>query len=369
MAPAIARVPLIRPTIGALVVLGFAMGTYAVITNVPSDHVLRKAVRAVTSTAFYTSDIMNDPEDLNEAVCDERSCIARNLFAPGEGIMYCYSCLDVEECNGYNANLCTKIAWQLGIFTGGTVGLESYDVQDVWGQNANQCNQFGCLRYYFVGLNSNFESDSSIAVNMNNAVELYTTKCNNKGTLKKTMHENNQLGVKANTLSCTCTALDTYVSSTSGNCVDQPFCGRGEFMSPDLKTSQRTCSACPDNRYENRDEHRSTKCPGEQPTCAQGEYISRDTKTASRACSLCPSNQFQTAVNHRQGSCILAPDLDCNGHGQFDQTTGCVCDNLWIGIACQFSDVTTCSGAGTVSYDGICNCDGYVQSQKSSASD
>jgi len=62
-------------------------------------------------------------------------------------------------------------------------------------------------------------------------------------------------------------------------------------------------------------------------------------------------------------SCVPCPGgtvNPCNGHGVCsDGAAGsglCSCNVGYIGSACQYSDATTCSGHGTVSYQGSCSC-------------
>jgi hypothetical protein len=51
----------------------------------------------------------------------------------------------------------------------------------------------------------------------------------------------------------------------------------------------------------------------------------------------------------------------CSGHGRCDDlrygSGTCRCDRYYIGVACQYGDVETCSDHGFARYDGSCLCD------------
>merc|ERR1711871_1190370 len=60
-------------------------------------------------------------------------------------------------------------------------------------------------------------------------------------------------------------------------CKAQPYCGQGQYMSPQSATQRRSCHACPANTYQPSTSHRQTVCLA-QPTCGQGQKISTDSK-------------------------------------------------------------------------------------------
>lgn len=97
-------------------------------------------------------------------------------------------------------------------------------------------------------------------------------------------------------------------------CTPQPTCAPGQFVSPDSATSRRTCEPCPKDTYQDKSDHRETRCK-EQPTCGPGEKFTTSF-TERRQCSECGPDQYQGSSDSSalQTECIDQPYC---GRGQY----------------------------------------------------
>lgn len=197
-------------------------------------------------------------------------------------------------------------------------------------------------------------------------------------------------------------------SALQTECIDQPYCSRGQYMSQYSKTARRTCMDCPqspDQSFQSQKKHRRTQCIV-QPTCPQGTRY-KASLVEERACEDCVAGTYQDATGHRSivcnpqqpcmagygflgdnkspGECVackegtvqpkinhfekcrdkdvVAPTTKCNNGGELNADGECDCDSSVTGFAgrtcSEFSKETTCNGFGTVSYDastGLASC-------------
>ena len=104
---------------------------------------------------------------------------------------------------------------------------------------------------------------------------------------------------------CIPCAPNTYTNVTNAHtCTLQPFCAAGQFMSKESFAQKRTCSPCPQGKYQDQLEHRRMQCEP-QTRCPVGQSIVDETNPAvvKQRCIPCPSNEFQNASSHQKLTC------------------------------------------------------------------
>ena len=84
-------------------------------------------------------------------------------------------------------------------------------------------------------------------------------------------------------------------------CMEQTYCGVGQYALPDSKESRRICKECPAGKYQEKIKHRDTECL-QQPTCGPGMLYKGNLYVPGR-CESCPANTYMTQKNHRETSC------------------------------------------------------------------
>ena len=89
-------------------------------------------------------------------------------------------------------------------------------------------------------------------------------------------------------------------------CKAQPTCPAGTSISPDSLVSLRTCTPCSGGTYQDLDNHKEEVCTP-QGTCNPGLFISANSTTERRTCKVCPENTFQPATEHQELRCIVQP--------------------------------------------------------------
>jgi hypothetical protein len=101
-------------------------------------------------------------------------------------------------------------------------------------------------------------------------------------------------------------------------------------MSKDSKVAKRSCRNCGANTYKTG-LNRGTKCT-DQPFCGKGEYITADSKKAARACKPCGPNTYRSSSKHRSTAdcaawrtCAIARGMSTEGTASADrQCAACV---------------------------------------------
>eukprot|EP00729_Bicosta_minor_P010500 gene10500-16350_t len=72
------------------------------------------------------------------------------------------------------------------------------------------------------------------------------------------------------------------IRGTVAECIDQPFCRAGQYMSPDSATKLRKCETCKGDTYQDKTQHRQEKCK-QQPVCDPG-YAFTTSDRQKRTC-------------------------------------------------------------------------------------
>ena len=98
------------------------------------------------------------------------------------------------------------------------------------------------------------------------------------------------------------------IRGTVAECIDQPFCRAGQYMSPDSATKLRKCETCKGDTYQDKTQHRQEKCK-QQPVCDPG-YAFTTSDRQKRTCALCARDQYAlTALDNSRAECIPQPNL------------------------------------------------------------
>eukprot|EP00729_Bicosta_minor_P005553 gene5553-11941_t len=109
---------------------------------------------------------------------------------------------------------------------------------------------------------------------------------------------------------CQTCNVNQYQSSTDASalqteCIDQPFCAAGQYISPYSNSTRRTCSSCLNDgqgdTYQDQTEHREEKCTA-QPKCQPGTFYTA-TEFAKSVCEACAVGKFQDAAQHAERQC------------------------------------------------------------------
>lgn len=98
-----------------------------------------------------------------------------------------------------------------------------------------------------------------------------------------------------------------------------------------------TCMPCPRDTYQDATSHLEAQCL-DQPTCKLGQFISPEVvaKDAVRTCKQCPIWSFQPSPSHRETECQEASVTTCNNAGNFNPGTGgCDCFDGYGGDDCS----------------------------------
>jgi competence ComEA-like helix-hairpin-helix protein len=107
--------------------------------------------------------------------------------------------------------------------------------------------------------------------------------------------------------SCLSCGANTYKTGLNRGtkCTDQPFCGKGKYITADSKKAARACKPCGPNTYRPSSKHRAMVC-APQPKCPAGQRMSKDSKVAKRSCLSCGANTYKTGLN-RGTKCTTQP--------------------------------------------------------------
>jgi hypothetical protein len=142
--------------------------------------------------------------------------------------------------------------------------------------------------------------------------------------------------------SCHNCGTDTYKTGLNRRttCTDQPFCGKGEYITADSKKATRACEPCGPNTYRPSSKHRAMAC-AEQPKCPAGQRMSEDSKVAKRSCLNCGADTYKTGLNRRtkcttQPTCVAGQYISKNLKTERRTCTPCSAGSH-TSVADQFS--------------------------------